>query len=335
MATKGRVLSGIQPTHESFHLGNYLGALRQWVDLQRDFDAFYCVVDLHALTVEPEPEALRKRTLISIAQLIALGIDPDKSTLFVQSHVPAHNQVAWVLECLTGFGEASRMTQFKDKSQKSGADRTVVGLFTYPILQAADILIYQANQVPVGEDQRQHIELTRDLAQRFNSKFGPTFTLPEGYILKAGAKINDLQEPTTKMSKSAASQSGVIEIMDKPEVNLKKIKSAVTDTGKEVIFDEANKPGISNLLTIYSAISGTSVAQAETEFSGKGYGDFKNAVAEVVIEFLKPIQSKAQELINDPIYLTEVMQKGAEKANAVAEKTLKDVYNAIGIVPRV
>ena len=335
MAIKGRVLSGIQPTHESFHLGNYLGALRQWVDLQKDFDAFYCVVDLHALTVEPEPEALRKRTLISLAQLIALGIDPEKSTLFVQSHVPAHNQVAWVLECLTGFGEASRMTQFKDKSQKSGTDRTVVGLFTYPMLQAADILIYQANQVPVGEDQRQHIELTRDLAQRFNSKFGPTFTIPEGYILKAGAKINDLQEPTAKMSKSAASPNGIIEIMDKPEVNLKKIKSAVTDTGKEVIFDEVNKPGISNLLTIYSAITNKTVSAAEAEFAGKGYGDFKGAVAEAVIEFLRPIQSKAVELLADPKYLEDVMKKGADKANAVAEKTLKDVYNAIGIVPRI
>ena len=334
MAVKGRVLSGIQPTHNSFHLGNYLGALRQWVDLQKDFDAFYCVVDLHALTVEPEPAALRQRTLASTAQLIALGIDPDKSTLFVQSHVPAHNQLAWVLECLTGFGEASRMTQFKDKSQKSGTDRTVVGLFTYPILQAADILVYQANQVPVGEDQRQHIELTRDLAQRFNSKYGNTLTIPEGYILKSGAKINDLQEPTAKMSKSAASPNGIIELMDKPEINLKKIKSAVTDTGKEVIFDEKNKPGVSNLLTIYTALSGKSIADAENEFSGKGYGDFKGAVAEVVIEFLKPIQSKATDLLSDPKYLTQILKQGADKANAVAEKTLKDVYDAIGIVSR-
>ena len=334
MATKGRVLSGIQPTHSSFHLGNYLGALRQWVDLQKDFDAFYCVVDLHALTVETEPEALRTRTLASAAQLIALGIDPEKSTLFVQSHVPAHNQLAWVLECLTGFGEASRMTQFKDKSQKSGADRTVVGLFTYPILQAADILIYQANQVPVGEDQRQHIELTRDLAQRFNSKFGNIFTIPEGYILKTGAKINDLQEPTAKMSKSAASAGGVIELMDSAEINSKKIKSAVTDTGKEIIFDEKNKPGISNLLTIYTALSGKTLESAQAEFAGKGYGDFKSAVAEVVVDFLEPIQSKANELLNDPKYLADVLRIGADKANAVAEKTLKEVYDAIGIVAR-
>ena len=233
--TRKRVLSGIQPTHDSFHLGNYLGALKQWVALQESHDAFYCVVDLHALTVGPDPVELRRRTLASAAQLIAIGIDPAKSTLFVQSHVPAHNQLAWIMECLTGFGEAGRMTQFKDKSAKSGADRTVVGLFTYPILQAADILLYQADQVPVGEDQRQHIELTRDLGQRFNSKYGQTFTIPEGYILKSGAKINDLQDPTSKMSKSAASQSGVIELMDAPEVNLKKIKSAMTDTEREAL----------------------------------------------------------------------------------------------------
>jgi tryptophanyl-tRNA synthetase len=334
MADRKRVLSGIQPTHESFHLGNYVGALRQWVDLQKEFDTFYCVVDLHALTVEPEPESLYKRSLASTAQLIALGIDPEKSTLFLQSHVPAHNQLAWVLECLTGFGEASRMTQFKDKSQKSGSDRTVVGLFTYPILQAADILIYQANQVPVGEDQRQHIELTRDLAQRFNSKFGPIFTVPEGYILKSGAKINDLQEPTAKMSKSATSLNGVIELMDKPEVNLKKIKSAVTDTGKEIIFDEKNKPGVSNLLTIYTALSGKSIDVAQAEFTGKGYGDFKAAVAEVVIEFLRPIQNQANQLLNDPKYLTQILKNGADKANEVAEQTLKRVYDAVGIVPR-
>ena len=238
VSKKERVLSGIQPTHDSFHLGNYLGAIKQWVELQNSNDAFYCVVDLHALTIETKPEDLRRRTLASVAQLIALGLDPDKCTLFIQSHVPAHNQLAWVMECLTGFGEASRMTQFKDKSQKAGSDRTVVGLFTYPILQAADILLYQANKVPVGEDQRQHIELTRDLGQRFNSKYGNTFTIPEGHILKSGAKINDLQDPEAKMSKSSSSSAGVIELMDTPEVNTKKIKSAVTDTGREVTFDE-------------------------------------------------------------------------------------------------
>ena len=334
VGTRKRVLSGIQPTHDSFHLGNYLGALKQWVALQESHDAFYCVVDLHALTVGPDPVELRRRTLASAAQLIAIGIDPAKSTLFVQSHVPAHNQLAWIMECLTGFGEAGRMTQFKDKSAKSGTDRTVVGLFTYPILQAADILLYQADQVPVGEDQRQHIELTRDLGQRFNSKYGQTFTIPEGYILKSGAKINDLQDPTSKMSKSAATQAGVIELMDAPEVNLKKFKSAMTDTEREVIFDEKNKAGISNLLTIYSAITGLSIAAAQNEFAGKGYGDFKGAVAGVVVDFLTPIRAKAQELLQDPAHLTAILRDGAEKADAVASKTLAETYEALGLLPR-
>ena len=331
---KERVLSGIQPTHESFHLGNYLGAIKQWVDLQNSNDAFYCVVDLHALTVETKPEDFRRRTLSSVAQLIALGLDPEKCTLFIQSHVPAHNQLAWVLECLTGFGEASRMTQFKDKSQKAGSDRTVVGLFTYPILQAADILLYQANKVPVGEDQRQHIELTRDLGQRFNSKFGETFTIPEGYILKAGAKINDLQDPTAKMSKSSASASGVIELMDSPEINTKKIKSAVTDTGRDVIFDEKEKPGVSNLLTIYSALTGKTIAQSQEDFTGKGYGDFKGAVAEVVVDYLNPVREKANELLEDETHLKKLLSIGAEKAEAVASKTLSDTYKALGMISR-
>ena len=329
---KERVLSGIQPTHGSFHLGNYLGAIKQWVDLQESNVAFYCVVDLHALTVETKPEDLRSRTLASVAQLIALGLDPEKCTLFIQSHVPAHNQLAWVLECLTGFGEASRMTQFKDKSQKAGSDRTVVGLFTYPILQAADILLYQANKVPVGEDQRQHIELTRDLGQRFNSKFGDTFTIPEGYILKAGAKINDLQEPTAKMSKSSSSGAGVIELMDSPEINIKKIKSATTDAGREVTFDEKGKPGISNLLTIHSALSGKSVADLENEFAGKGYGDFKGAVAEVVVEYLRPIRTQALELLQDESHLIKVLHDGADKARTVASATLAQTYKNLGLV---
>ena len=278
--TRKRVLSGIQPTHDSFHLGNYLGALKQWVELQDEHDAFYCVVDLHALTIETEPALLRKRILASAAQLLALGVNSDKCTLFLQSHVPQHNQLGWIMECMAGFGEASRMTQFKDKSQKTGTDRTVVGLFTYPMLQAADILLYQANLVPVGEDQRQHIELTRDLAGRFNSRYGQTFQLPDAYILKSGAKINDLQDPTSKMSKSASSMQGVIEIMDTPEINLKKIKSAMTDTGREVVFNEKEKPGISNLLTIHSALSGKKISEIETEFEGKGYGDFKAGIAE-------------------------------------------------------
>lgn len=328
-----RVLSGIQPTADSFHLGNYLGAVKQWVDLQQDHDAFYCVVDLHALTVETEPALLRRRTLVAAAQLLALGLDPAKCTLFIQSHVPEHNQLGWVFECLAGFGEASRMTQFKDKSQKSGADRTVVGLFTYPILQAADIMLYQANRVPVGEDQRQHIELTRDLGQRFNSRFGETFVIPEAHILKSAAKINDLQDPAAKMSKSAASNAGVIDILDSSDVNVKKIKSAVTDTGKEVKFDEKNKPGISNLLTIHSALSGSSIAELENEFAGKGYGDFKGAVAEVVTSHFAPVRARTEELLSDEGSLLEILAVGSQKAREVASVTLAKTYAALGLVP--
>ena len=330
--TQKRVLSGIQPTSDSFHLGNYLGALKQWVELQDGNDAFYCIVDLHALTGEIEPALFRKRTLASAAQLIALGIDPKKSTLFVQSHVAEHNQLGWIMECIAGFGEASRMTQFKDKSAKGGADSARVGLFTYPMLQAADILLYQAHFVPVGEDQRQHIELTRDLATRFNSRFGETFRLPEGYILKAGAKIYDLQEPTSKMSKSSGSVAGVLEIMDTPEANTKKIKSAATDAGREVKFDEKEKPGISNLLTIHSSLSGRSISELENEFDGKGYGDFKGAVAEVVVEYLRPIRSKALELLEDEKHLTELLHQGADKARVVASSTLSDAYKNLGLV---
>jgi tryptophanyl-tRNA synthetase len=330
--TKKRVLSGIQPTSDSFHLGNYLGALKQWVELQEGNDAFYCIVDLHALTGEIEPALFRKRTLASAAQLIALGISPEKSTLFVQSHVAEHNQLGWVMECLAGFGEASRMTQFKDKSAKGGADTARVGLFTYPMLQAADILLYQAHFVPVGEDQRQHIELTRDLATRFNSRFGETFRLPEGYILKAGAKIYDLQEPTSKMSKSSGSTAGVLELMDTPEANTKKIKSAATDAGREVKFDEKEKPGISNLLTIHSALSGTSISELENQFAGKGYGDFKGAVAEVVVEYFRPIRAKALELLEDEKHLIDLLHEGADKARSVASETLQNAYKNLGLV---
>lgn len=329
--SKKRVLSGIQPTHDSFHLGNYLGALKQWVEMQENHDAFYCVVDLHALTVETDPKLLKKRTLLSAAQLIAIGLDPTKCTLFIQSHVPAHNQLAWIFECITGFGEASRMTQFKDKSQKSGADRINVGLFTYPILQAADILLYQPDFVPVGEDQRQHVELTRDIAQRFNSKYKEIFNIPKPEIIKSLAKINDLQDPTAKMSKSASSMAGVIELLDSAEVTLKKFKSSVTDDGKEVKFDEKVKPGISNLLTIHSALSGKSVSDIENEFSGKGYGDFKTAVAEVVIAKLEPIGKRTKELMDDPAELSRVLSNGAQKANEVASATLKAAYSAIGL----
>jgi tryptophanyl-tRNA synthetase len=329
-----RVLSGIQPTADSFHLGNYLGAVKQWVELQQDHDAFYCVVDLHALTVETEPAILRRRTLASAAQLIALGLDPQKCTLFIQSHLSEHNQLAWVLECIAGFGEASRMTQFKDKSQKSGTDRTVVGIFTYPILQAADIMLYQANRVPVGEDQRQHIELTRDLGQRFNSRFGETFTIPEAHIMKSSAKIYDLQDPTAKMSKSSASNTGVIDILDSSDVNVKKIKSAVTDTGKEVRFDEKDKPGISNLLTIHSSLSGRSISELENEFAGKGYGDFKASVAEVVTSYFAPVREKTNALLADEKSLLEILEAGSAKARIVAAETLSKTYSALGLVPK-
>ena len=327
-----RVLSGIQPTSDSFHLGNYLGAVKQWVELQDGHDAFYCIVDLHALTIETDPALLRKRTLVSAAQLLALGISPEKSTLFVQSQVPQHNQLGWIMECLTGFGEARRMTHFKDKSSKSGADSARVGLFTYPMLQAADILLYQAHYVPVGEDQRQHIELTRDLAGRFNSRYGQTFQLPEAYILKTAAKINDIQEPTAKMSKSAGSAAGVIEIMDTPEANLKKIKSAMTDAGREVKYDLAEKPGISNLLTIHSALSGRTIAELENEFDGKGYGDFKAAVADVVVEYLRPIRAKAMELLEDEKHLLDILHQGSEKARTVAQQTINTTYKNLGVV---
>ena len=329
-----RVLSGIQPTNGSFHLGNYLGAVKQWVDLQESHDAFYCVVDLHALTSSPDPKELRQNTLTSIAQLLALGVDPEHCTLFVQSHVPQHNQLGWIMECLTGFGEASRMTQFKDKSQKSGADRTVVGLFTYPILQAADILLYQAKYVPVGEDQRQHIELTRDLGQRFNNTYKEIFTIPEAYITKAAAKINDLQDPSAKMSKTNSSPAGVVDILDAPEVNAKKIKSAVTDTGREIKFDQAEKPGVSNLLTIHSALSGKTISELENEFDGKGYGDLKGAVAEVVVEYFRPVRDRTMELLKEPAELTKILKVGADKAHAVAEETLKKTYEAMGLIPR-
>src|ERR687893_1555051 len=286
-----RVLSGIQPTADSFHLGNYLGALRQWVALQQDHEAFYCVVDLHAITVPQDPEVLRRRTLVSAAQLLALGVDPARSTLFVQSHVPEHVRLSWVLECLARFGEASRMTQFKDKSQREGAAGSSVGLFTYPVLQAADILVYQADQVPVGEDQRQHLELTRDLATRFNSRYGQTFTVPAAHIPQGAAKILDLQSPDKKMSKSLP-PAGCVDLLDDPAVSAKKIRSAVTDTGREVVADPVGKPGVTNLLVIHSAFSGLTLPELEERFAGRGYGDLKKELAEVVTDALTPVQQR-------------------------------------------
>jgi tryptophanyl-tRNA synthetase len=327
-----RVLSGIQPTADSFHFGNYLGALRQWVDLQHDHQPFFFIADLHAITVEQDPKVLRERCLVAAAQLLAMGIDPQRSAIFVQSQIPAHAQLGWVLQCLTGFGEARRMTQFKDKSAKGGEGAASVGLFTYPVLQAADILLYRPHYVPVGEDQRQHLELTRDLAQRFNSRYKKTFRLPEAYILKATAKITDLQEPTAKMSKSASSPGGIIEMLDNPATSAKKIRSAVTDSGSEIRFDAENKPGVSNLLTIYSALSNRSIQSLEEQYDGRGYGDLKKDLAEVVVDFVTPFRDKTLELLADQAYLTAVLKKGAEQANEVAAATLADVYQRVGFV---
>ena len=327
-----RVLSGIQPTADSFHFGNYLGALRQWVDLQRDHQPFFFIADLHAITVEQDPKVLRERTLRAAAQLLAMGIDPARSAIFVQSQVPEHAQLGWVLQCLTGFGEARRMTQFKDKSAKGGEGAASVGLFTYPVLQAADILLYRPHYVPVGEDQRQHLELTRDLAQRFNHRYKKTFRLPEPYILKATAKICDLQDPTAKMSKSASSPAGIIEMLDQPSVSAKKVRSAVTDSGTEVRFDPEEKPGVSNLLTIFSALTATSVADLEEQYAGQGYGALKGDLADAVVTFVTPFRDRTLELLDDQAHLSEVLRQGAEQAGEVARATLRDVYQRVGFV---
>ena len=325
-----RVLSGIQPTADSFHFGNYLGALRQWVALQDEHAPCFFVADLHAITVEQDPKVLRERTLRAAAQLLAMGVDPDRAAVFVQSHVPEHAQLSWVLQCLTGFGEARRMTQFKDKSAKGGEGAASVGLFTYPVLQAADILLYRPHFVPVGEDQRQHLELTRDLAGRFNHRYKKTFRLPEPYILEATAKIGDLQDPTSKMSKSASSPAGIVEMLDEPRVSAKKIRSAVTDSGSEVRFDAAEKPGVSNLLTIYAALTGAPVADLEEQYAGHGYGDLKRDLAEVVVEFVTPFRDRTLALMEDRSHLDAVLAAGAVRAREVASRTLGDVYDRVG-----
>jgi len=329
--TRPRVLSLAQPTADSLHLGNYLGALRQWVPLQETHDAFYGVADLHALTVEQDPVILRERVLRSAAQLLAAGIDPEKSTVFVQSHVPEHTQLTWVLGCLTGFGQAQRMTQFKDKAAKQGAEAATVRLFTYPILMAADILIYHADQVPVGEDQRQHLELTRDLAVRFNARFGPTFVVPEPHIVKSVGKLPDLADPTAKMSKSSSPPSGIVELLDEPKLNVKKIKSAVTDSGREIAFDEVNKPGVSNLLTILAALCDTPIDVLVEDFAGRGYGDLKKAVAEAVSDLAIPYRERTLELLNERTELEAILARGAERAREVAGKTVAEVYRKVGL----
>ncbi|NUU32832.1 tryptophan--tRNA ligase [Arthrobacter sp. C9C5] len=328
-----RILSGMQPSADSLHLGNYLGALVNWVRMQDEYDAVFFIPDLHAITVPQDPAELAHRTRVTAAQYIAGGVDVDKCTLFVQSQVPEHAQLAWVLNCITGFGEASRMTQFKDKAQKQGSDQASVGLFTYPILQAADILLYQPQGVPVGEDQRQHVELSRDLAQRFNSRFGETFTVPQPFIQKESAKIYDLQHPTAKMSKSAESPAGLINLLDDPKVIAKRIKSAVTDAETEIRFDRENKPGVSNLLTIYSAISGQSVEQLVAAYEGKMYGHLKVDLAEVVTEHLSPIRDRANQLLDDPAELDRLLALGADKAREIASVTLRNVYAKVGFLP--
>ncbi|MEV7826271.1 tryptophan--tRNA ligase [Microbacterium enclense] len=332
--TQQRLYSGMQPSADSLQIGNYIGALLQWRDLQDEYDAFFSVVDLHALTQPGDPAERREKTRRTAAQYIAAGIEPSRSTLYVQSHVPAHAELQWVLSTLTGFGEAGRMTQFKDKSARYGTDATNVGLFTYPVLMAADILLYQTDVVPVGDDQKQHIELTRDLAERFNQRFGETFTVPKPVIQRETARIYDLQNPTSKMSKSAESDAGVLWLLDEPKVSAKKIMRAVTDSEGAVRFDRDEKPGVSNLLVIYSALTGRDIAAIEDEYAGRGYGDFKKGLAEVVVNEFEPVRERALELLADPAELDRVLAVNAEKAASVAEKTLADVYDRIGLLRR-
>jgi len=314
-------------------LGNYLGALKQWIDLQESYEAFYFIPDLHAITVEQNPEELRHRTIAGAAQLIALGIDPAKSTLFVQSHVPAHAELTWVLQCLTGFGEASRMTQFKDKSSKQGQDRTTVGLFTYPMLMAADILLYSPHYVPVGEDQRQHLELTRNLAERFNNKYGEVFRVPEPFIPEGSAKIYDLQEPTSKMSKSGANPKGIVNLLDAPKTSAKRIKSAVTDDLGVVAFDREKQPGVSNLLAIQSALTGESIDALVEKYAGQGYGHLKVDTAEALEAFTTPLKARYDELMEDRGELERILAEGAARATEIAAPLVDKVYEAVGFLP--
>ncbi len=329
-ARKKRIFSGIQPSGD-LTLGSYMGAIRNWVALQDEYDCLYCIVDMHAITVRQVPADLRRRTLEQLAQYIACGLDPQKNIMFIQSHVPQHAELSWVLGCYTQFGELSRMTQFKDKAQKH-ADNITAGLFTYPVLMAADILLYQADLVPVGQDQKQHVELCRDIAGRFNGVYSDTFTLPEPYIPKMGARIMSLGNPANKMSKS--DPDGCVFMMDEPEVIARKFKRAVTDCDTAVRYDMENKPGVSNLLTIYCAATGKDLAAAEAEFAGRGYGDFKAAVGEAVIEQMRPIREEARRLLGDKAYLEGVYREGAQRAQALAERTLRKVYKKVGFVAR-
>src|SRR6201987_129969 len=332
MTSTKRAFSGVQRTSDSLHLGNALGAVGRWVGLQDEFDAFFCVVDLHAITLPQDPDVLRRRTLLTAAQYLAMGIDPFRATIFVQSHVPAHAELAGVLGCFTGFGQASRMTQVKDKSQKEGSDATTVGLFTYPVLMAADVLLYDTDLVPVGEDQRQHLELARDVAQRFNSRFPGTFVVPEVLIPKVTAKIYDLVDPTAKMSKSAGTEAGLINLLDDPKVTAKKIRAAVTDSEREVRYDPAAKPGVSNLLTIQSAVTGTEIDKLVEAYQGRGYGGLKADTADAVVEFVPPVKARVDELVGDPTELEAVLKAGAERAREVSATTIANVYERLGFL---
>ena len=324
----------MQPSADSLHFGNYAGALLQWIEMQKTHHAVFCVVDLHAITVAQDPRTLADNSRKTAAQYIACGIDPEASTLFVQSHVRAHSELAWILNTFTSFGEASRMTQFKDKSTKQGSDNATVGLFTYPILQAADILLYDADVVPVGEDQRQHIELTRNLAERVNQRLGSTLVVPQVTIMESAAKIYDLQNPGSKMSKSGDSPQGIVWLLDEPTVLAKKIKSSVTDTDNDVRFDPEKKPGISNLLSLLALSTQRSVEDVVGEFAGGGYGTLKTAVADAVVERLDPIRQRTQELLKDPGELDRILGAGADKAEARANATLARVQHALGLLPR-
>ena len=328
------LFSGMQPSADSLHAGNYIGALLQWKAMQDDHDAYFCVVDLHAITVPQDPAKLREATRRTAAQYIAAGIDPSRSTLFVQSHVPAHAQLAWVLDTITGDGEARRMTQYKDKTQKQGADAASIGLLVYPILQAADILLYDAQVVPVGEDQRQHVELTRNLAQRFNQRFGDTFVVPDLSIPREMAKIYDLQNPGAKMSKSGPTEQGILWVLDEPSVSAKKVRSAVTDNDREIRYDPENKPGVSNLLSILSVFGGIPIPTLVDEFAGKGYGDLKSATADAVVAEFGPVRERALELLDDPAELDRMLAVNADRANEAAEATLRKVYDRIGFLAR-
>jgi len=332
MENKKIILSGIQPSGPPT-LGSYLGALRNWAALSDEYDCYYAIVDMHAIVARQDPAILRKTQYEQLAQLIACGLDPDKNTLFIQSHVPAHAQLTWVLNCFTMFGELSRMTQFKDKSSKN-EENINAGLFAYPVLQAADILLYQADLVPVGADQKQHVELTRNIAVRFNGIFGDVFKLPEHYIPKVGARIMDLQTPGRKMSKSEVADGGCVMLMDTPEDIMRSFKRAVTDSETIIRFDPDTKPGISNLIQIYSVCTGKEFKEIENEFDGKGYGAFKPVVGEAVVELFRPIREETLKLLKDKAYLEDVFKKGAEKASYTANKTLRKVYKKIGFIEK-